>query len=55
MAPGQKEDRGRPGVGAFLSTGTPGNVPIYERCGFRVIEEADAPGGPHIWFMRADP
>lgn len=44
------------GVGAFLSTGTPGNVPIYERCGFRVIEAADAPGGgPHIWFMRADP
>lgn len=44
------------GVGAFLSTGTPRNVTIYERCGFRVIEDVDAPdGGPHIWFMRWDP
>jgi GNAT superfamily N-acetyltransferase len=44
------------GVGAFLSTGTPRNVSIYERCGFRVIEDIDAPaGGPHIWFMRWDP
>jgi GNAT superfamily N-acetyltransferase len=44
------------GVGAFLSTGTPRNVTIYERCGFRVIEDVNAPGGgPHIWFMRWDP
>lgn len=44
------------GVGAFLSTGTPRNVSIYERCGFRVVEDTDAPeGGPHIWFMRWDP
>jgi GNAT superfamily N-acetyltransferase len=44
------------GEGAFLSTGTPRNVPIYKRSGFRVVEERDAPGGgPHIWFMRADP
>jgi GNAT superfamily N-acetyltransferase len=44
------------GVGAFLSTGTPGNVRIYGHCGFRVIEDIDAPdGGPHIWFMRWDP
>jgi GNAT superfamily N-acetyltransferase len=44
------------GVGAFLSTGTPRNVSIYGRCGFRVVEDADAPGGgPHIWFMRWDP
>jgi GNAT superfamily N-acetyltransferase len=44
------------GVGAFLSTGTRRNVAIYERCGFRVVEHVDAPGGgPHIWFMRADP
>ncbi len=43
-------------VGAFLSTGTPRNVDIYESCGFRVVEDADAPdGGPHIWFMRWDP
>jgi predicted N-acetyltransferase YhbS len=44
------------GMGAFLSTGTPGNVAIYRRCGFEVVEEADAPGGgPRIWFMRWDP
>lgn len=44
------------GVGAFLSTGTPRNVTIYGRSGFRVVEDADAPsGGPHIWFMRWDP
>ena len=44
------------GVGAFLSTGTPRNVSIYGRAGFRVLEDLDAPGGgPHIWFMRCDP
>jgi GNAT superfamily N-acetyltransferase len=44
------------GIGAFLSTGTRGNVDIYQRCGFRVVEDLDAPDdGPHIWFMRWDP
>jgi GNAT superfamily N-acetyltransferase len=44
------------GVPAFLSTGTRRNVDIYGRSGFRVVDEADAPGGgPHIWFMRRDP
>jgi ribosomal protein S18 acetylase RimI-like enzyme len=44
------------GLGAFLSTGTPRNVSIYSRSGFRVVEDLDAPGGgPHIWFMRWDP
>jgi GNAT superfamily N-acetyltransferase len=39
--------------GAFLSTGTARNVPIYERSGFRLTDERDAPdGGPHVWFMR---
>jgi len=43
------------GVGAFLSTGTRANVEKYGRCGFRVYDEADAPGGgPHVWFMRWD-
>lgn len=42
--------------GAFLSTGTAANVAIYDRCGFRVYDEANAPGGgPRIWFMRRDP
>ena len=44
------------GVGAFLSTGTPRNLSIYGRCGFRVVKDIEAPGGgPHIWFMRCDP
>ncbi len=44
------------GIGAFLSTGTEGNVAIYGRFGFRVVEEVDAPDhGPHIWFMQWDP
>jgi len=43
-------------VPAFLSTGTRRNVEIYGRSGFRVVDEADAPGGgPRIWFMRRDP
>jgi predicted N-acetyltransferase YhbS len=43
------EDR----AGAFLSTGTPRNVSIYERAGFEVVKRANAPGGgPEIWFMR---
>jgi ribosomal protein S18 acetylase RimI-like enzyme len=51
LARGQSE-----GIGAFLSTGTPHNVAIYERSGFRVVDDGDAPeGGPHIWFMRWDP
>jgi GNAT superfamily N-acetyltransferase len=44
------------GTGAFLATGTPVNLPLYRRAGFRVVEDAEAPdGGPHIWFMRCDP
>jgi GNAT superfamily N-acetyltransferase len=50
-------DRARAvGNGGFLATGTAANVPLYERAGFRIVEDADAPdGGPHIWFMRWDP
>jgi ribosomal protein S18 acetylase RimI-like enzyme len=45
----------RDGVGAYLETATSENVPYYERMGFRVVEEADVPGGgPHVWFMRFD-
>jgi GNAT superfamily N-acetyltransferase len=55
IAAGQARARAD-GKGAFLSTGTARNVSIYSRCGFRLVDEADAPdGGPHIWFMRWDP
>jgi ribosomal protein S18 acetylase RimI-like enzyme len=44
------------GTATILETGTQRNVPLYERLGFHVVEEADAPeGGPHVWFMRRDP
>jgi GNAT superfamily N-acetyltransferase len=44
------------GTAMVLETGTPRNVPLYERLGFHVVEEADSPeGGPHVWFMRRDP
>jgi GNAT superfamily N-acetyltransferase len=50
------EQAARDGVPATLETSRPGNVPIYEHLGFRTYLEADAPdGGPHLWFMRADP
>ena len=44
------------GVTAALETGTAANVPYYERFGFVVVDEGDAPdGGPRIWFMRRAP
>jgi ribosomal protein S18 acetylase RimI-like enzyme len=46
---------GDDGSSVLLETGTPRNVPYYERFGFRTYEDDDAPaGGPHIWFMRWD-
>ncbi len=39
-----------------LETATPRKVAFYERLGFRVVLDADAPGGgPHVWFLRCDP
>ena len=44
------------GSALILETGNPRNVGYYERFGFRVVDDADAPeGGPHVWFMRRDP
>lgn len=41
------------GQPAFLETGNVRNVAYYERFGFEVVSDGDAPGGgPHIWFMR---
>ena len=38
---------------AVLETANPRNVAYYERFGFELAEERDAPGGgPHVWFMR---
>lgn len=44
------------GLPLFLETGVARNLALYERFGFMVTHEADAPGdGPHVWFMRHDP
>ncbi len=44
------------GTPIVLETGSPRNVPLYQRLGFRVVdEEAPPEGGPHVWFMRRDP
>src|SRR5205807_10428327 len=44
------------GTAMVLETGTQRNVPLYERLGFHVVDEADSPeSGPHVWFMRRDP
>jgi GNAT superfamily N-acetyltransferase len=43
------------GLPLFLETGLARNVTYYERFGFGVMRDADAPGGgPHVWFMRRD-
>ena len=44
------------GLPLVLETGVARNVAFYERFGFIVLRDADAPsGGPHVWFMRWDP
>jgi GNAT superfamily N-acetyltransferase len=39
------------GVGVHLDTGTPDNLPFYERFGFEVHAETDIEGGPHLWSL----
>lgn len=44
------------GAPAFLCTSRPGNVAFYERRGFSVTFEGEAPaGGPRVWFLLARP
>ncbi|MBK8628916.1 MAG: GNAT family N-acetyltransferase [Sphingomonadales bacterium] len=43
------------GKPCFLETATPANVGLYQRLGFRILSEWDAPkGGPHFWSMLRD-
>jgi GNAT superfamily N-acetyltransferase len=49
------ERAGSEGAGAFVTTGSRNNVPVYEHAGFRVLEAVEPPGGgPRVWFMRWD-
>ncbi|WP_285711157.1 GNAT family N-acetyltransferase [Erythrobacter oryzae] len=41
----------RLGVDVCLETAKPGNVAIYQRLGFGIVDEWQVPGGPHFWTM----
>ena len=44
------------GLPCYLETFQPRNVPLYERFGFRVVDEvANVGGGPRMWSMRREP
>jgi GNAT superfamily N-acetyltransferase len=44
------------GLPCYLETQKERNVPFYQRHGFAVVAETDAPGGgPHFWTMRRPP
>lgn len=45
----------RDGLGAYLESSKPENVPYYERFGFRVTEEVRLPSGPPLWLMWRHP
>lgn len=42
------------GIGGYLETDRPGNVPFYEKFGFEVVDEAELIGVKN-WFMWREP
>lgn len=45
----------REGVPGYLESSKERNIPLYERFGFRVVEELKLPNGPSVWPMWRDP
>lgn len=45
----------REGLGAYLESSKPQNIPYYERFGFGVTGQVDLPSGPPVWPMWRDP
>ena len=49
------EECDRTGTLAYLESSKEGNIPFYERHGFRVSGELRPPGGPTLWAMTRHP
>jgi hypothetical protein len=43
------------GVPAYLETATEENVSLYQKNGFKVIEDFVLPKGPKVWTMVYEP
>lgn len=45
------EEAARDGVGAYLETANPANLPFYRAAGFRQVGTVKMPGAPEVWLL----